>query len=67
MDESEIKSPTDLSLQAPSTQPESHPVLSENDNWTPVKSEPVCVFVNRSFDSSDSEHVATADEEPTKP
>jgi hypothetical protein len=53
------------------------PILNENGCWnlsiTPVKSEPVCVFVNRNYDenSSDSEHLQeqplTIDEEITKP
>ncbi|CAF1230720.1 unnamed protein product [Rotaria sordida] len=70
IDDNEIKSSTDLPLQIPSTQPtidENPPLSNENENWTPVKSEPVCIFVNRTFDSSDSEHQAIIDEEPTKP
>jgi hypothetical protein len=53
------------------------PILNENGCWNlstnSVKSEPVCVFVNRNYDenSSDSEHLQeqplTIDEEPTKP
>jgi hypothetical protein len=52
------------------------PILNENGCWNlstnSVKSEPVCVFVNRNYDenSSDSEHLQeqplTIDEEPTK-
>jgi hypothetical protein len=43
------------------------PTSNETNSWTPVKSEPVCVFVNRTFDSSDSEQPSTIDEEPNKP
>jgi hypothetical protein len=52
------------------------PLLNENGCWNlstnSVKSEPVCVFVNRNYDenSSDSEHLQeqplTIDEEPIK-
>lgn len=52
------------------------PILNENGCWNlstnSVKSEPVCVFVNRNYDenSSDSEHLQaqplTIDEEANK-
>ncbi len=46
---------------------ENPPLTSnENNNWTAIKSEPVCVFVNRNFDSSDSEQPVTIDERISK-
>ncbi|UJR25914.1 hypothetical protein I4U23_007262 [Adineta vaga] len=69
IDQNETKSLIDQSSNAPSLQPTSNEKLSnanETDQWTSVKSEPVCVFVNRTFDSSDSEQPATIDDEPVK-
>ena len=45
---------------------ENLPISSESEILTPVKSEPICVFVNRNFDSSDSEHPITIDEDMAK-
>ncbi|CAF0800072.1 unnamed protein product [Rotaria sp. Silwood1] len=70
IDENETKSSVDLPSHIPSIQPtgdeEIPPISNKNENWTPVKSEPVCVFVNRTCDSSDSEHQANIVEETPK-
>ncbi|CAF3418235.1 unnamed protein product [Rotaria socialis] len=69
MDENETKSSVDLPLRPPSTHntnQENPPISNETVSWTPIKSEPVCVFVNRNFDSSDSEHVTNIDDETNK-
>ncbi|CAF4085633.1 unnamed protein product [Adineta steineri] len=68
IDENETKSLVDPTLNMsllPIPINEKPAISIENDNWG-VKSEPVCVFVNRNFDSSDSEQPATIDEETTK-
>ncbi|CAM2706475.1 unnamed protein product [Rotaria socialis] len=78
-DENEIPTPVDLRSEiasTPSAVNGNGPILNENGCWNlstnAVKSEPVCVFVNRNYDenSSDSEHLQeqplTIDEEPTK-
>ena len=69
MDENETKSSIDLQSENVPMQPniENVPVSNENDNWTSVKSEPVCIFVNRNFDSSDSEQPSAIDEGANKP
>ena len=62
MDENETKSSLSLPLDASMT----HQNLDGSIENPTIKSEPVCVFVNRNFDSSDSEQANTNDEEPTK-
>jgi hypothetical protein len=61
MDENETKSSIDLQSENLPTQltMENPPTSNGHGHWTSVKSEPVCVFVNRNFDSSDSEHPST--------
>ncbi|CAF0789410.1 unnamed protein product [Rotaria sordida] len=78
-DENEIPTPVDLRSEitsTPSVVNGNTPMLNENGCWNlstnTVKSEPVCVFVNRNYDenSSDSEHLQeqplTIDEETNK-
>ncbi|UJR22993.1 hypothetical protein I4U23_026020 [Adineta vaga] len=78
-DENETTTPVDLRSEitsTPSVVNASTPILNENGCWNlsanSVKSEPVCVFVNRNYDenSSDSEHLQeqplTIDEDSTK-
>jgi hypothetical protein len=75
MDENETKSSLDLPSDALLT----HPTLDGRLKFLnlidlilfsienpPIKSEPVCVFVNRTFDSSDSELPTTVDEGHSK-
>ncbi|CAF2086047.1 unnamed protein product [Rotaria magnacalcarata] len=70
MDENETKSSVDIPLHPPpsthNTNQEKPPISNETVSWTPIKSEPVCVFVNRNFDSSDSEHITNIDDDTTK-
>ncbi|CAF1610708.1 unnamed protein product, partial [Adineta ricciae] len=78
-DENETTTPVDLRSEitsTPSVVNGTTPMLNENGCWNlstnSVKSEPVCVFVNRNYDenSSDSEHLQeqplTIDEEVNK-
>ncbi|CAF4228806.1 unnamed protein product [Rotaria sp. Silwood2] len=78
-DENEIPTPVDLRSEitsTPSVVNGNTPLLHENGCWNlstnQIKSEPVCVFVNRNYDenSSDSEHLQeqplTIDEETNK-
>lgn len=63
-DENETKSSGDNVPSNPTT--DENPPASENDSYTQVKSEPVCVFVNRNFDESDSEQEPINDENVNK-
>ncbi|CAF0774428.1 unnamed protein product [Adineta steineri] len=78
-DENETTTPVDLRSEITSTPSVVNgitPILNENGCWNlstnSIKSEPVCVFVNRNYDenSSDSEHLQeqplTIDEETNK-
>ncbi len=68
-DENETTTPVDLRSEitsTPSVINGNTPILNENGCWNlstnSVKTEPVCVFVNRNFDSSDSEQPVNIDE-----